>query len=157
MTEPVPQKSTGRASIWIKLQTGLLAAVLALLVVLTCVVGVTARRMEKSLALVQTDLEALEMSQVNQAVEALTEAARQLAAVDVEGLNETAQSLKAAADSLANVDVDTLNGAIASLRDAADTLKSMDMEALNNVVQSLNKAVTSLQKVSDAISGIFGR
>ena len=103
MTEPAPQKTTGRASLWIKLQTGLLAAVLALLVVLTCVVGVTARRMEKSLALVQTDLEALEMSQVNQAVEALTEAARQLAAVDVEGLNEAAQSLKAAAASRARL------------------------------------------------------
>ncbi|MBR6120503.1 MAG: hypothetical protein IKQ04_09335 [Oscillospiraceae bacterium] len=155
MTKTTTQRETAPVSLWVKLQTGLLAGVLILLLALVLMIGSAAGRIEQSFQLVQRDLESLEMEEINQAVTALREAADRLAAVDAEGLNRTAQSLKAAADSLTRVDVDTLNGAIASLREAADTLKSLDMEALNNVVQSLNKTVASLQKVSDTISGIF--
>lgn len=154
MTEPVRR---GEASSWIKVQTWLLAGVLILLTVLTATVGLTARRVEDSLDLVQTELEALEMQQVNEAVVALTAAADRLATVDAEGLNNTAQSLKEAADSLSKVDVQTLNGAITALKDAANTLKDLDIEALNGVIQALNNAVASLQAVTDTLGGIFGR
>ena len=142
---------------WIKVQTCLLAALLFLVAVLVVVVGLTAQRVEDSLDLVQTDLEALEIQQINEAVAALTAAADRLAAVDVDGLNETAQSLKSAADSLSKVDVQTLNGAITALKDAANTLQDLEIEALNGVIQSLNSAVASLQAVTGTISGIFGR
>ena len=154
MTKIQTQGET-KVSPWVKLQTGLLAGVMILLLALVLLLGFTAGRVEKSLGLVQTDLEALEMGQVNQAVTALREAADRLSAIDVEGLNETALSLKAAADSLTQVDVEALNGAISALKDAAANLKELDMDALNSVIQSLNKTVTSLQKVSDTISGIF--
>ena len=142
MIKTATQRETAAVSLWVKLQTGLLAG--------------SVKQLDHSLELVQTDLEALQMDKVNEAVAALTEAADRLAAIDVEGLNETAQSLKAAADSLTKVDVETLNGAIASLKDAANTLKDLDIEGLNGVIQSLSKTAANLQKVSDAIGSIFG-
>ena len=154
MTEPTT-RGEPNGSPWVKLQTGLLAGVLVLLLALTLTVGSAARRIEQSFTLVQSDLEALEMDRVNQAIASLNEAARQLAAVDAAGLNATAQSLKEAADSLSALDVDKLNDAVAALKDAAANLKALDMEALNGVIQSLNHTVASLQKVSDTISGIF--
>ena len=150
-------KKEASASLWIKLQTCLLAAVLVLLVVCTLLLAGSMKKVDRSLELVQADLENLNMDQVNEAVASLTEAANRLAAVDVEGFNKTAESLKAASDSLAKVDVETLNKAISSLQQAADTLKDLDMDSLNAVIGSLSKTVASLQKVADTIGGIFGR
>ena len=157
MTEQRKQGETVPVSPWVKLQTLLLAGVFVLLLALVFTTALSARRLDRSMELVQQDLEALDMGRVNEAVAALTEAAEQLAAVDVEGLNQTAQALKAGADSLTQVDVASLNKAVSSLQQAADTLKTMDMEAFNGVIGSLNKAVASLQKVSDTLSGLFGR
>ena len=154
MTEP--QCRTDRVSSWVKVQTILLAGVLVLLAVLVAVVCVTAKRMEKSLDLVQEDLEGLKIDQVNEAIEALSKAAERMAEVDISRLNETAKSLKDAAESLADVDIETLNGAIASLKDAANTLKDLDIQALNGVIQSIDKTVRGLENAVNTLKGLFG-
>ena len=117
MTDPQGRPAQ-RVSGWVKVQTLLLAAVLVLLAILVIVVGMTARRMEKGLDLVQADLESLEMDKVNTAIASLSEAADRLADVDISRLNETATSLKAAAESLADVDIQSMNEAIVSLNSA---------------------------------------
>ena len=57
-------KTDSKTSTWVKVQTCLLGAVLILLALLVVVIGMTARRMEKSMSLVQADLEALEMDHI---------------------------------------------------------------------------------------------
>ena len=153
MTDP---RLKPEVSAWVKVQTALLAGVLILLAILVIVIGMTARRVEKSLDLVQTDLEALQVERINKAVDALSEAAGHMAEVDISRLNETAKSLKSAAESLADVDIDTLNGAIASLKDAANTLKDLDTQALNGVIQAIDKSVKGLENAVNTLKGLFG-
>ena len=152
MTDPQGRPAQ-RVSGWVKAQTLLLAAVLVLLAIL---VGMTARRMEKGLDLVQADLESLEMDKVNTAIASLSEAADRLADVDISRLNETATSLKAAAESLADVDIQSMNEAIVSLKDAADTLKGLDIQSLNGVIQSIDRAVQGLENAVNALKSLFG-
>lgn len=140
-----------------KLQTGLLAAILTVLLIGSILLAVQISQVRSCLDLVEQDLQALNMDDVNDAVDALTDAANQLAAVDVDTLNQTASELKDAAANLKNVDMDTLNQTIASLKEAADTLKNVDMEALNGLVESLETVSTKLQNAVNAVTGIFGR
>lgn len=138
-----------------KIQTALLAAILIVLLVGSILLAIQISQLSSCMDLVEKDLQALNMDDINEAVDALTEAANQLAAVDVDTLNQTASELKDAAANLKNVDIDTLNGTIASLKDASDTLKNVDMEALNGLVESLENVSTKLQNAVNAITGIF--
>ena len=149
-------KTDSKTSTWVKVQTCLLGAVLILLALLVVVIGMTARRMEKSMSLVQADLEALEMDHINEVIASLTEAANRLAEVDISRLNDTALSLKSAAESLSAVDVETMNQAIVSLKEAADTLKALDMQSLNGVIQSIDRTVQGLETAVNTLKGIFG-
>lgn len=155
MTDPESRSGT-KAIPWVKIQTILLAGVFVLLVLLLVVIGIAGRRMEKSLNLVQENLEALEMDHINEVIASLTEAADHLAKVDIARLNDTALSLKAAAESLSDVDVKTMNEAIASLKDAANTLKNLDIQSLNGVIQSIDRAVQGLETAVNTLKGIFG-
>ena len=169
----------------VRVQTVLIALLLAALSVFVILTARSLHRMDRSLDLVEQDLAAMDMDQVNGAVEALTnaanrlsgvdldelngavaalrEAATRLSAVDVDVLNQTISALEGAADSLAAVDVDGLNTAVASLGKAADTLKDLDINSLNGIISSLDQAIESLNRVSetlktavDGIKGIFG-
>ena len=68
MTKTTTQRETTPVSLWVKLQTGLLVGILILLLVMTLLIGSAAGRIDKSFQLVQTDLEALEMDEINQAI-----------------------------------------------------------------------------------------
>ena len=69
MTDPKVQ-TKARVSLWVKIQTCLLAGVLVLLAILVVVAVLTARRVGQSLDLVQSDLQSLEMDHINEAIDA---------------------------------------------------------------------------------------
>lgn len=118
-----------------KIQVILTACILLTLIIGCIFLAQRVVQLQNCLDLVEKDLQALDMDSVNEAVDALTDAANQLAAVDV----------------------DTLNDTITSLRDAADTLKSVDITALNSLVDSLETVANKLQNAVNAVTGIFGR
>ena len=138
-----------------QIQTILLAGILVILLVGSILLAVQVSRVAVCLDIVEQDLQALSMDDVNEAVDALTEAANQLAAVDVDTLNQTATALRDAAENLKDVDIDTLNETIASLKGAADTLKDIDIDALNGLVGSLDTVAEKLQNAVNAIAGII--
>ena len=142
---------------WTRLHALLLTLVLVLLLATVAVLGREIGSLHRSLDLMEQKLTEVQMEQVNDAIEAMTDAANQLASIDAEGLNRTAESLRQAADRLTAMDVKTLNEAIASLRDAADTLKQFDVEAFNDVIQSLDKTSENLAKITGGIGSVFGR
>ena len=153
---PLSGKRQNSALRWTRLQTLLLAGVLLVLLVTAAVLGRELGSLHRSLELMEQKLTEVQMQQVNEAIDAMTEAANQLAAIDAEGLNQTAVSLRQAADRLTAMDVNTLNQAIASLRDAADTLKKLDIQAFNDVISSLDAASENLAKITGGIKTIFG-
>lgn len=116
-----------------KIQTMLLAGILVILLLGSILLCTQISRVTACLDIVEKDLQAINMDDINGAVVALTDAANQLAAVDI----------------------DTLNGTITSLKDAADTLKGIDIEALNNLVSSLDTVASKLESAVNAITGIF--
>lgn len=156
MTDGLSGKKQNAALRWTRVQTLLLAGVLAVLLLAVTVLGLELGSLHRSLELMEQKLTEVQMQSVNEAIGAMTGAANKLSAIDAEGLNQTAVSLRQAADRLSAMDVNTLNEAIASLRDAANTLKGLDMEAFNDVIQSLDRASNNLAKITGGIKGIFG-
>ena len=69
----------------VRVQTVLIALLLAALSVFVILTARSLNRMDRSLDLVEQDLAAMDMDQVNGAVEALTNAANRLSGVDLSG------------------------------------------------------------------------
>lgn len=132
--EAVEQKKEPKLAI-LRLQTVFLGLILVIVLGVGFLAVREFRSLHRSLALVEQEVEALEMDRVNGAVEALTAAAENLSRVDVAELNATAGSLK----------------------EAADNLSQVDMDALNKLVASLTTVAEKLEKTVNSITGIFGR
>lgn len=132
---------------WAKLQTGLLAGILAVLLVFT---GVT-------VGIVSKTLNRLDMDRVNEALAAVQTVASELEALDLENVNDTVTALGTAADALTKADMNAVNDAIASLSAAADQLGELDMEELNGLIDSLKSAAEQLDTVTGGLAKIFKR
>ena len=154
--EDRPEDKTRSLLRWVRVQTGLMLLLCLLMGGLLVFFVQQANALSRSIELVEYDLEQLQIEQINGAIDALTDAANQLASVDVEGLNDTAQALQDAAKSMSDLDMESLNQTIASLREAADTLKRLDMDAFNETVASLEKVSNNLEKFSSGLGGLFG-
>ena len=141
------QALTSPVNLWMKLQVIFTGIILLLLLALAVGAALEFRSVHRSLALIEEDVQQLNMDDINEAIHALTDAANQLAAVDVDTMNQTAASLKAAADQLAAIDMETLNKTVASLKDAAEELKKVDAKEINNAVIALTQAANNLSEL----------
>ena len=145
-----------KQSIWPMLQAIFSGCTLLLLIALAIYAAMGIQSLQRSLQLIETDIQQIEMDEVNTAVLALTDAANQLSEVDVEGLNDTALSLKEAADTLSGVDINEINTAVKSLTVAADNLSKVDIAQLNTMVQSLTTVAERLNNITASLSRLFG-
>lgn len=135
------------------LQTVFTGAILVLLAALAIGAVVEFGTLHRSLALIEEEVQQLEMDDVNEAVLALTDAANKLADVDIDTLNETAASLRDAADKLAGIDIEEVNKTVSALTDAANNLSNLDIAQLNELINSLNSVATKLS----SITSLFGK
>ena len=140
-----------------RLQTILQGALLVVFVVALLIVGGRFSALQRGINMVNTQLQDIDMNEVNAAIASLSDAANRFSEIDVASLNDTVSSLHDAADKLSTADVAELNAAVASLRSAADTLDTLDVESRNSLVGSLDKAATVLENAVSGINGVFGR
>ncbi len=162
-----------------RVQTALLALILVILLAAGVFVAREISELQSVMDVIEQDVKALDMDAMNDAVSALTDAAKQFSFVDMDALNGAVRSLTEAADQLSSVDANTLNETVTALRDAAkmlsdvdmkginkavssltdavNNLKDVDIDSLNALVQSLETVASKLQSAADAISGLFRR
>ena len=115
---------------------------LAVLVLLMLIVAVTVIRgigsVERTLALTDEKLDALNMDEVNKVVTALQGITSQLREMDLGRLEETADALGRAAENLDDVDIEAFNDAVESLTEASKNFQKIDMDTLNSVAKTAN-------------------
>ena len=110
----------------LRVQTAVLMCILVLLVAGGIFLTVQLADLGDCLALVERQLQGVDMDEVNRAVGALTGAAQELG----------------------NVDMDALNQAVAALAGAAENLQDLDFEALNTLVKTLETVASRLERVT---------
>ena len=139
------KQKTDTVLFWMKVQTGLLAGILVVLLVVFAVGGAAFRRVTGQ----------LDLNRVNAVIISLERTAEELEKLDAENLNATVTSLRGAADRLSKADMDAVNDAIASLSAAADQLSQLDMQELNALIDSLQTAADQLESVTGGLSRFF--
>lgn len=136
--------------LWLKIQTCLTGAVLALLLVAVVFVGIQAGNVMRMFRGVDVD-------QINTTVLALQSAAAELQNVDMDTINKAVSSLKGAAENLAEADVGAINDGIEALTAAAENLQGLDIQKMNDLIESLKTVSAEMEKTTSAFSKIFGR
>lgn len=150
MDEQVKEKETAKEStvlFWMKLQTCLTGAVLALLLI----VGIFAA---VQVGHVMRMFRGVDVEKINATVLTLQSAAEEL---DMETINKAVDSLKAAAENLGSADIDAVNDGIKALTAAADNLQGLDIGKMNELIKSLKTVSDEMEKTTSAFSKIFGR
>ena len=132
-----------------QIQTAILAAILILLLAAGIFLAVQLADLGHLMDLMEQQLLALDLEQINQAVASLTDT---VDAMDMKALNGAVASLKGAAGNLSAVDMQALNAAIDSLSGAAEGLQEMDFAALNDLVETLGAVAARLERVTE----VFG-
>ena len=94
---------TRDALFWIKLESVAMCILLLLLTYFSISTSIKMHKLDRSIELVEQDLEQLHMEDVNQAIDSLTSAADNLAKLDMDNFNETVDNLKTVTDGLARV------------------------------------------------------
>lgn len=140
-----------------RLQTIIQGAILLVLVGAVVFLGGQFSTLRRCMNLIDADLQALDMNEVNTAVDALSDAADRFSEIDVNSLNATVSSLHEAADKLGNVDIPAMNDAVDALKGAAGKLENVDVDSLNSLVGSLEEVASKLQNAVNAVSGVFSR
>lgn len=87
---------------YIRIQTILIGCILAVMVVAGIIFTTGYYSLHHSMTLIESDLESIQMDNVNEAVEALTDAANTLSELDIEELNGLIASLNTTAEKLQN-------------------------------------------------------
>lgn len=150
MEEQVKEKETTKDSsvlFWMKLQTCLTGAVLALLLIVGIFAAVQVGHIMRM-------FQGVDVEKINATVLALQSAAEDL---DMETINQTVDSLKAAAENLGSADIDAVNDGIKALTAAADNLQGLDIEKMNELIESLKTVSDEMEKTTSAFSKLFGR
>ena len=88
---------------WVKLQSVAMCILLALLTYFSISTSIKMHKLDRSIELVEQDLEQLRMDDVNEAIDSLTEAADNLAKLDMDSFNKTVDNLGKVTDGLARV------------------------------------------------------
>lgn len=135
---------------WMKIQTCLTGAVLALLVAAGIFAGVQMNRVMRM-------FQGVDVEQINATVLALQSTAAELKDVDMETINDTITALKGAAENLAAADVDAVNDGIQALTAAAENLQQLDMEQMNELIESLKTVSAEMEKTTSVFGKLFGR
>ncbi len=150
MDEQVKEKETNKEStmlFWVKLQTCLTGAVLALLLIVGIFAAVQAGNVMRM-------FQGVDVEKINATVLALQSA---VGDVDMQTINKTVESLKAAAENLGSADIDAVNDGIKALTAAADNLQGLDIEKMNELIESLKTVSDEMEKTTSAFSRLFGR
>lgn len=140
----------------LKLQTGILTAMLVFFVILGIVLAGKAVNVMNQAMGVMEQVQSLDLDTINSTVVALQDAALELQNVDMETLNKAVGSLKGAAENLTAVDMEAINEGIRSLSEAANNLDGLDIKQLNALITSLDTVAARMEKTSAAFSRIFG-
>ena len=136
--------------LWMKIQTCLTGAVLALLLVAVVFIGIQAGNVMRMFRGVDVD-------QINTTVLALQSAAGELQNVDMDTINKAVSALKGAAENLADADIGAVNDGIEALTAAAENLQGLDIQKMNDLIESLKTVSAEMEKTTSAFSKIFGR
>lgn len=88
---------------WIKLLAVTMCVLLVLMTYFTISTSIKMHKLDRSIELVEQDLEQLKMEDVNGAIDSLTAAADNLAKIDMDSFNETVDNLNRVSESLARV------------------------------------------------------
>lgn len=150
MDEQVKEKETTKEStmlLWMKIQTCLTGAVLALLLIVGIFAAVQVNNVMRM-------FRGVDVEKINSTVLALQSAAED---VDMETINKAVESLKAAAENLGSADIDAVNDGIKALTAAADNLQGLDIEKMNELIESLKTVSDEMEKTTSAFSRLFGR
>ena len=81
----------------------------------------------------------------------------EIRAIDIDEINDTVAALEKAAENLTKVDIASINSTVRSLKEAAQTLSDVDISALNELVKSLQTTATALENVINGWNNIFHR
>ena len=134
----------------LKLQTGLIAGVLVLLLVMGVFLAVQVNRMTE---LVNT----VDMEKINSTLSSLQVAAAELEGLDMEQINAVIASLRGAAENFAKTDMAAINDGIRELSAAAENLSGLDVEQVNNLIESLEAVAKQMERTTSSFSKLFGR
>ena len=150
--ETVAEKKSKQDALllWVKLQTCLTGAVLALLLVAAVFAAAQVNNVMKIFRGVDTE-------KINSVILSLQSAASELENVDVESINKTVEALKGAAQNLADADIDAVNEGIAALTAAAENLQGLDIQKMNDLIGSLETVSKQMEKTTSAFSKFFTR
>lgn len=140
----------------LKLQTGILAAMLVFFVILGAVLAGKAVGVMNQAMDVMQKVNQLDLDTVNSTVAALQDAALELQNVDMDTLNKAVGSLKTAAENLTAVDIDAINEGIRSLSEAANNLDGLNIDELNALITSLDTVAARMEKTSTLFGKLFG-
>ncbi len=88
---------------WTKLQAVAMCVLLVVLTYFTISTSVKMHKLDRSIELVEQDLEQLQMKDVNEAIDALSAAADNFARIDMDAFNQTVDNLNRVTESLAKV------------------------------------------------------
>ena len=144
------QKEQNPLLLWMKIQTGLLAALLALLLIGGIFAAVQVGRISRM-------FRGVDLDKVNAILLSVQNTAAQLEDLDSKTINEAIDALKGAAENLAQADIDAVNEGILSLTEAAKKLQELDIEQLNELVKSLEATVQQMEKTTTAFNRLFGK
>ena len=147
--EKTAEKKNDSLLLWMKIQTGLLAAILVLLLAVGTVIGIQANKAMQA-------FRGVDMEKVNAIVLSVQNTAAQLESVDMDTINKAVDSLKGAAENLAAADVDAVNEGIQALTEAARNLQELDIDQMNELIKSLETVSKQMEKTTSAFSRIFG-
>lgn len=139
----------------LKLQTGILAAMLVFFVILGVMLAGKAIGVMNQAMGVMAKVDQLDLDTVNSTVAALQDAALELQNVDMDTLNKAVSSLKGAAENLTAVDMEAINEGIRSLSEAANNLDGLNIDELNALITSLDTVASRMEKTSAMFSKIF--
>ena len=103
---------------------------------------------------VADQLKSIDIATVNEAIANLSDAAEKFTAFDITSVNDAVNALTQAAEKLAKVDIASLNRTVKSLKGAADSLSAVDVKALNDLVTALESTASNLEEVSSTLAGI---
>lgn len=154
MEEPVKEimekKEENTLLLWVKLQTCLTGAILALMLVAVVFAAVQVGQAKKIFQGVDTQ-------KINEVILSLQNTALELENVDVAAINQTVAALKGAAKNLAEADIDAVNDGIEALTAAAENLQELDIQQVNALIKSLEEVSKQMEKTTSAFSKLFGR
>lgn len=136
--------------LWVKIQTCLTGAVLALLLIAGIFAAVQVNNVMKVFRGVDVD-------KINSIVLSLQNTASELENVDMETINKTVEALKGAAQNLADADIGAVNDGIQALTAAAENLQGLDIDQMNELIQSLETVSKQMEKTTAAFSRVFGK